>query len=97
MLIRSHTGGTAASRISKEPTTAPPTRTRPRHPRGRSYTVTAAFLWTARVCRSSRARIKHKQVKTHPQYNDTGAAVIALRNTIALIYQTNVLKLGVNI
>lgn len=64
LLTYFHLGGTAVSRTSKEPTTAQPTRTR-RHPlRGRSCTATVAFLWTPRVCRSSRARLRHRQV-TH--------------------------------
>lgn len=67
-------GGTVASRTNREPTAAPPTPTRRRHQRGRSCTVTAAFLWTARVCR--RPRVKHRQVAQqlrHPTFSsDTG-------------------------
>lgn len=64
-----HSGGTAASRTSKVPTTAQPTRTRRRHLRARSCTVTAAFLWTAKVCRSSRARLRHRQVTRYLHLN----------------------------
>lgn len=68
MAFFSLSDGTVASRTNREPTAAPPTRTRRLHPRGRSCTATAAYLWTARVCR--KPRVKRRQVtqqqRPHP-------------------------------
>lgn len=63
-------GGIAVSKTNKEQTTARPIRTRLRRLKVRSCTVTAESRWTARVCRSSRARhrliqVTHSGIYTH--------------------------------